>query len=91
MNKIIYSNYFLLLLVGVIWGTQFAFNNIALQSMTQITIAAGRSLIGFITLSIYALIFNHKTKPILHKKNNDMLLYLFIALFEVVCPLFLIA
>lgn len=46
-------NKFLLLgIISLIWGSQFYFNEIALQALPPLTIAAGRSLLAAVTLAI---------------------------------------
>ena len=91
MTKVSFNSYILLLLIGILWGSQFALNDVVLQAMSPIAIAAGRSFIGFIELCCYTAIFvrdipasNKSFKPIIS-------LYLLIAICEAVCPLFLVA
>ena len=44
-------SYTLLLAVGVFWGSQFLFNELAIASLPPGTIAAGRALVGCLTLA----------------------------------------
>lgn len=91
MKKIGYTGYGLLLVIGIIWGGQFALNNVALQSLSPLMIATGRIVIGFITLAI-CVSMSPRSSAQEGKLNVSLLiLYIFIALLEAVCPLFLIA
>lgn len=51
-SSFILVNYLLLLGVGLIWGSQFLLNKIALEGISASLIAAGRVAIGTATLSI---------------------------------------
>lgn len=46
------QQYAYLLGIGLIWGSQFVFNELALKSISSISIAASRALIGAITLTL---------------------------------------
>jgi len=46
------NRYVLLIIISLIWGSQFFFNEIALQALPPLTIAAGRSLLAALTLSL---------------------------------------
>lgn len=86
-------NYLLLSLIAIIWGSQYALNNIALRSFTPIDIACLRAVIGAITLAICTMLFKTK-KPApatTAAPKKVWHLYLLIALFESVIPLFLTA
>lgn len=91
MKKITLADYILLLVIGIMWGSQFALNDIVLKSMSPIFIAASRALIGFVVLSIYTAVctknINNKSSSI----SSVLMLYITIALCEAVLPLFLIA
>ena len=45
-------NYLFLLGIGVIWGSQFIFQQMAVADLPPVWVGAGRSLIGFMTLLI---------------------------------------
>jgi drug/metabolite transporter (DMT)-like permease len=51
-SSFVLVNYFLLLGVGLIWGSQFLLNKIALEGFSASLIAAGRVAIGTATLAI---------------------------------------
>ena len=91
-NTNMFKNYLLLLLIALIWGSQFALANIALKSITPTNIAIGRAVIGFLTLTIcLRFIPRQVSSGNLPKQSTPWLLFLMIALFESVIPLFLIA
>lgn len=46
------QNFLLLGIISLIWGSQFYFNEIALQALPPLTIAAGRSVLAALTLSL---------------------------------------
>ena len=87
-----FKNYLLLLLIALIWGSQFALANIALKSITPTNIAIGRAVIGFLTLTICLRFIPRQVQTsTIPKQSTPWLLFLMIALFESVIPLFLIA
>lgn len=90
MNKVVVKNYCLLLLISVIWGSQFALANIALKSIAPINIAVTRALIGCLTLGICSMFLPKNTS---NSKGyaTPWKLYILIAFFESVLPLFLLA
>ena len=51
MNKPAGLDYFLLVVIGLLWGSQFMLNELAVHAFSPLSIAAGRVLIGFATLS----------------------------------------
>ncbi len=88
------KNIFLLLVVSLLWGTQFMFNELALQSFTPTIITFARCLIGVVTLSVAGFLFtkrgqsNHqKTLPFYHMPHGQLFI---IALFEATFPFLLI-
>ncbi|PWU06021.1 MAG: EamA/RhaT family transporter [Verrucomicrobia bacterium] len=84
-----YFAYILLLSLGVIWGGQFLFNTNAVRYFPPATVAAIRALIGALTLTIAACWIPEKSctdsRPI-----SLALLFIALAFFEAVLPLFLI-
>ncbi len=52
------QKYIYLLGIGLIWGSQFIFNELALKSVSSISVAASRALIGAITLAVILWITN---------------------------------
>jgi len=85
-------NYLLLLGVGVIWGSQFLLNEFAVAAFTPGVIAAGRALIGFLTLSILVLVTSGDRPPERAKPTPGLWRHYFlIGLFEATLPFYLIA
>lgn len=89
------NDYLLLFGIGLIWGGQFLFNAKAIESFPPITVAAARVLIGALTLSILSLLLPAKKDAApahgAAKRSVPLpLLFVLIALFEAVLPLFLI-
>ncbi|WP_219637321.1 DMT family transporter [Pseudomonas chlororaphis] len=83
-------DYLMLLAIGVVWGGQFLFNAQAVQAFPPITVAAARVLIGAITLSIVTGFISEPSTPHAKRSLSVGILFLCIALFEAVLPLFLI-
>lgn len=81
-------DYLLLLGVGLIWGGQFLVNAQVLGSLPPVTVAAGRVLIGALTLSLLSC-RTHKRAPAA-KGHSQTALFVLIAVFEAVLPLFLV-
>ncbi|APC97361.1 DMT family transporter [Francisella frigiditurris] len=82
------TNYILLFSIALIWGSQFMFNDIALESnISPVIIAMSRSIIGAITLSII-LYFSKEEKTSIDFKTYFILFL--VGLFEATIPLFLI-
>ncbi|SFM06260.1 EamA-like transporter family protein [Gracilibacillus orientalis] len=87
------KKYLFLLLISLIWGSQFYFAEKVLDEVAPLTLAAIRSIVGAIALSIIAVFIKNPT----HKKSNIAkssklyLLYASIALLEAVIPFFLVA
>jgi len=87
------TNYLLLLGIGIIWGSQFYFNNQAMKVAPPLTIAAARALIGCLTLTVLAWFVPEQSPGTPGKGKNSWAawpLYLSIALLEAVLPLFLV-
>lgn len=84
-------DYLLLLGVGMVWGGQFLFNAKAVEYFPPITVAAGRVLIGALTLSLLSLFIPEKTpEPSQRSTISIGLLFAGVAVLEAVLPLFLI-
>ncbi len=49
------KSYVLLLLISIIWGSQFLFNRFALEDFSSLWVATGRSIIGCLTLIVMGL------------------------------------
>jgi len=86
-----YLAYFLLLGVGIIWGGQFLFNAQAISHFPAVTVAASRVLIGALTLTLVACFVPEKSQFSPQRSWATGGLFIAVALFEAVLPLFLIA
>ncbi|MGZ0714364.1 DMT family transporter [Pseudomonas palleroniana] len=84
-------DYLTLLAIGIVWGGQFLFNAQALQAFPPVTVTAARVLLGAITLSILTGFISEPSTPRTKRSLSVWSLFLCIALFEAVLPLFLIA
>lgn len=87
-------NYLLLLGIGILWGSQFMFNDIAIRSMSPEAIATFRLSIGAIALTILVLLFERKTiakTPKIPLTKSLMLRYVALAIFEGIIPFFCVA
>ena len=77
--------------IGIIWGSQFVFNELAIRALPPLTVAAGRILIGFSTLSLIVLILpKSPLSGFEGEKSQPWGLYCAIALAEAILPCFLI-
>jgi drug/metabolite transporter (DMT)-like permease len=77
--------------VGLIWGSQFLFNSLAIETYSPLTVATGRVVIGFLTLSLAVLLLP-KLAVISSAKSAKQPwgLYCVLAIVEAVLPCFLI-
>lgn len=80
----IFKNYLTLLLIGLIWGSQFIFQEFALISFSPIWIGAMRAVIGTLTLIIICISLNIKSS------RNQWPLFSLIGLLEATIPFILI-
>ncbi|WP_083711264.1 DMT family transporter [Domibacillus epiphyticus] len=83
-------NYLLLLWIGIIWGLQFMFNEWALSTIPPTTIAASRSLIGAIILSLF-LIGQRRNQSFVQTFQGPWFFYFIIGLAEAAIPFSLVA
>lgn len=74
------KNYLLLLAIGIIWGSQFIFQEIALTSFPPIWIGAARAVIGAITLILICKSMGLKGN------NNQWFLFSSIGLLDATIP-----
>lgn len=77
-------NYFYLLSIGIIWGSQFIFQEIALTSFSPFWIGVSRALIGALTLIFICCILKIKAS------SNQWGLFAVIGLLEATIPFVLI-
>lgn len=92
MKKPSLTDYLLLMGIGLIWGSQFVLNELAIESIPPLSVGAGRIFFGFITLSLILGFLPKRevqlsTTPI---PKQPWGMYGLIALAEAVLPLFLI-
>lgn len=81
-------DYGLLVVVGLMWGSQFSLNEVAIESFGPLTIGAGRLVFGVIALTLLMHAFpagseQNPTEPLRHPWG----LYALIAIVEAVIPL----
>lgn len=97
-------NYLLLFGIGITWGSQFVFNNLAVQSLPPHAVATGRTIAAGLCLFIVMLFIKEKpsTNPstgntietnttAVNTKRITALKIFLIALFEAVIPFYLVA
>uniref|UniRef100_A6VSJ7 EamA domain-containing protein n=1 Tax=Marinomonas sp. (strain MWYL1) TaxID=400668 RepID=A6VSJ7_MARMS len=75
------NKYFLLLLIGLIWGSQFIFQKIALSTLTPQLVGVGRAVVGFITLFTIC-----KILKVTSKGNTVWTIYMLIGVLEASIP-----
>ena len=79
-----FKNYLILLIIGIIWGSQFIFQEMALTSFSPIWIGASRAFLGAITLIIICKLLKVKST------GNQWLLFSVIGLLEAAIPFVLV-
>lgn len=87
MNTI---NYLLLLGIGIIWGSQFFFVDLVIGSITPITLAAYKAILGTVTLAVLYMFNGNKEKRSAGLGRKVWSLFIWIALLEAVIPFILI-
>ncbi|BBH23590.1 membrane protein [Paenibacillus baekrokdamisoli] len=86
-----WTNYILLLGIGLIWGSQFFFVKIVIDNIQPLTLAAYKALFGAATLGVLSFfVKNRSSQNKSNPFNKRWLIYLWIALLEAVIPFFLI-
>lgn len=84
-------HYLLLILIALIWGSQYIFNALALEELTPFGLTVMRLFFGFITLTLFIqLVPGERTKR-LHLTKKLFVLLLLIGAVEAAIPFFLIA
>ncbi|MGL5335255.1 MAG: DMT family transporter [Enterovibrio sp.] len=78
-------NYLLLIVIGLLWGSQFIFMQHASHELAPILIATGRSLCGSITLAIVCYFMRLK------RESTPWRIYMLIALFDATIPFIMVA
>ena len=82
--------YILLLIIGLIWGSQYVLNEIALVDFSAFGLASWRLFIGFITLSLLILIIPSERNSGLKLTKNLVMLFVLIGAVEAAIPFWLI-
>nr|MDT0252956.1 EamA family transporter [Endozoicomonas sp.] len=82
-------NYLFLLGIGVIWGSQFIFQQMAVADIPPVWVGAGRSLVGFVTLFAICQVVGLKNNP--ENKGSQWFKFNLIGLLEATIPFILVA
>ena len=82
--------YTLLLLIGLIWGSQYVFNAIALHDFSAFGLTAWRMFIGFVTLSILIIMIPSQRSLSLLLTKRLVALFILIGAVEAAIPFWLI-
>ena len=78
-------NYLFLFSIGIIWGSQFIFQQMAVADLSPVWVGAGRSLVGFVTLVVICQILK------IRGNGGQWLKYSLIGLLEATIPFVLVA
>jgi len=82
--------YLLLLLIGLIWGSQYLFNAIALIELSAFGLTAWRMFIGFVTLSLLIFFIPNQRRLSLPLTTKLIFLFILIGAVEATIPFWLI-
>jgi drug/metabolite transporter (DMT)-like permease len=82
--------YIFLILIGLIWGSQYVFNAIALQDFSAFGLTAWRMFIGFLTLSLLIYIIPSQRVQSLSLTKKLVFLFIVIGAVEAAIPFWLI-
>jgi len=82
--------YILLLFIGLIWGSQYVFNAIALHDFSAFGLTAWRMFIGFVTLSLLIFIIPSQRSQSLLLSKKLVGLFIVIGAVEAAIPFWLI-
>jgi len=82
--------YIFLILIGLIWGSQYVFNAIALQDFSAFGLTAWRMFIGFLTLSLLIYIIPSQRTQSLSFNKKLVFLFIVIGAVEAAIPFWLI-
>lgn len=80
-----FRNYLYLLGIGLIWGSQFLFQQMAVSSIPPVWVGAGRSVVGFATLLIICAVLKLKSE------GGQWFKFSLIGLLEATIPFVLVA
>lgn len=89
-EKPVLPDYLLLFGIGLLWGGQFVLNAVAVAQLPPITVAASRILIGALTLSAVTCCIREPRGKTATGRIAPGYLYVAVAFFEAVLPMFLI-
>ena len=84
-------HYLLLVLIALIWGSQYVFNVVVLESFTPFGLMTWRIIFGFITLSIFILLIPKERQHNFKLTPKLLGLFILIGAVEAAIPFFLIA
>lgn len=82
--------YLLLLLIGLIWGSQYVFNALALEEFSAFGLTAWRMFIGFVTLSLLIWLIPSQRSQSLMLTPRLLSLFILIGAVEAAIPFWLI-
>ena len=84
-------HYILLVSIALIWGSQYIFNELALQELTPFGLMIMRIFFGFVTLTFLILLIPGERAKRLHLTKKLFVLFIVIGAVEAAIPFFLIA
>ena len=84
-------HYILLIFIALIWGSQYIFNELALQELTPFGLMVLRIFFGYITLTLLILVIPSERGKRLHLTKKLFLLFVAIGAVEAAIPFYLIA
>ena len=82
--------YILLMLIGLIWGSQYVFNAIALEDFSAFGLTAWRMFIGFLTLTLLIYVIPSQRAQSLSLTKKLVALFIVIGAVEAAIPFWLI-
>ena len=83
-------SYIFLILIAIIWGSQYIFNALALQELTPFGLMVLRLFFGFVTLSVLLLLLPSQRTTKIQLSPKLIGLFLLIGAVEAVIPFYLI-
>ncbi len=84
-------HYILLIFIALIWGSQYVFNELALQELTPFGLMVLRIFFGFITLTLLILVIPSERAKRLNLTKKLFILFVAIGAVEAAIPFYLIA
>jgi drug/metabolite transporter (DMT)-like permease len=85
------KSYLLLLGIAVIWGSQYIFNQVVIQELPPLTLAAGRACIGTLTLTLIGIFMPRQRQEAAASMRTLWPTYALLAFFEALLPLCLLS